>query len=213
MQQRGSHSPLDRPAVRALIAGLILAAIAGAFYARSVFSGDDGDRSGGPISVGSRPAGAVITPEAGLGAMDGRAPIVGQPAPDFALRDLDGAVVTLSDLRGQVVWVNFWATWCRPCKEELPDIQKLQDEMRDDGLVVLAVNKEESAEDAAAYMRDAGLSLRTLLDRSGEVYEQYRLQGLPDSFFIDREGNLASIYYGFLSEKKMRDRLAALGLE
>lgn len=213
MHQKARHSPLDRPLVRALVAGAVLATVAAGFYARSAFSGDDGDRSGGPVAVGSRPPGAATTPEAGLGALDGRAPIVGQPAPDFALRDLDGAVVTLSDLRGQVVWVNFWATWCRPCKEELPDIQKLQDEMRDGGLIVLAVNKEESAEDAAAYMRDAGLSLRTLLDRSGEVYEQYRLQGLPDSFLIDRDGNLASIYYGFLSEKKMRDRLAPLGLE
>jgi thiol-disulfide isomerase/thioredoxin len=136
---------------------------------------------------------------------------VGQAAPSFALRDLQGRVVRLEDLRGKVVWINFWATWCRPCKQELPAIQRMQDEHPDD-LVVLAVNWQESADQVNAYWSDAGLRLRVLLDRSGGVYEQYGLQGLPDSFFVARDGTLAALHYGQLTEETMRKRLATAGL-
>ena len=200
---------LDRPLVRAAIALALFAAIGVAFLAVRAARGDD--KIAAPTLNGARTPAGTPSPEAGLGPLDGRAPIIGQPAPDFILRDVEGATVKLSDLRGRVVWVNFWATWCVPCKKELPVLQKLADEKKDAGLVVLAINWQESADDARAYFASRGLTLPVLLDRGG-VYDQYKLQGLPDSFFIDRDGVIATLQYGEVSEKKARERLATAGL-
>lgn len=201
---------LARPLVRGAIAAVLLVAVLGGFFAWRASGEDDG---GGPTTEGPPASIATPSPEAGLGALDDQPPVIGQQAPQFELRDLDGNRVSLADYRGHVVWINFWATWCRPCKKELPDIAKLYDEKRDAGLVVLAVNVEESADDARAWMEGAGLSLPVLLDTSGSVYRQFRLQGLPDSFFVGRDGNLAALQYGFMTESKMRERLAQAGIE
>jgi peroxiredoxin len=188
---------LERPLIRGAIAAALLALLFGGLFLAQAFQ-DDGDRD--DVETASR------------GALDDRAPIRGEPAPDFELRTIDGELLTLSDLRGSIVWVNFWATWCRPCKRELPDIQALYEEKQSAGLEVLAVNYDESSEVAAAYFDDVGLELPMVLDHEGDVYDQYRLQGLPDSFFIDRDGNIAAIQYGFLTEERMRELLADLGL-
>ena len=190
---------LERPIVRGLIAAAMLLLAGALIFA---LQAGDGDGDGA----------AADLPES-RGPLDDRAPVVGEPAPDFELSTIDGDLVTLSDLRGQVVWLNFWATWCRPCRQELPEIQALYDEMREDGLVVLEINYEEQPQQAQDYWEEMGLSLPLLLDGGGDVYGQYRLQGLPDSFFIDREGNLAAIQYGFLTEEQARDRLAQAGIE
>ena len=204
------RSPLERPLVRAGVAIVLLAALGGVvLLARS----QRGGSGGGPASVAGAPTRtASATLEAGLGPLDGQKPIKGQIAPDFVLRNAEGQLVKLSDLRGKVVWVNFWATWCVPCKKELPDIQKIYDEKRGDGLEVLAVNWQEDLATAQAFFSSRDLRLPLLLDQSGSVYEQYRLQGLPDSFFIDRDGKIAAFQFGFLTEAKMRERLAAAGL-
>jgi thiol-disulfide isomerase/thioredoxin len=198
---------LASPLVRGAIAAILLAAIAGGiFITRAV--GDGGDET---LIFDVPTAVATAEPEAGIGPLDDRRPEQGEPAPDFVLRDLGGAPVRLSDLRGKVVFLNFWATWCRPCKQELPDIQKVAAEYPDD-LAVLAINVEESQEEATAYFAENGLSIPALLDRNGGVFDQYGLRGLPDSFFIDREGNVAVVSYGYLTEDMMRDRLARAGL-
>jgi thiol-disulfide isomerase/thioredoxin len=137
------------------------------------------------------------------------APVVGQSAPDFALCDENGELVTtLSGMKGKVVWLNFWATWCVPCKKELPDIQALYDEKRDAGLEVLIINYRESQEKALGFLSGIGIDMPVVVDRPGTIYYRYRLTGLPDSFFIDAEGNLAGLYYGFLTEEIARGRLA-----
>jgi peroxiredoxin len=187
---------LERPIIRGLIAAAILAAMFGALALLQAFD-DDGSAT---EELTSR------------GALDDAAPVRGEPAPDFELRTADGDLLTLSDLRGRVVWINFWATWCRPCRRELPDIEKLYDEKRDAGLEVLAVNYDETADAARDYFDEVGIDLPMLLDSEGSVYDQYRLQGLPDSFFVDRDGNIAAIQYGFLTEDRMRELLADLGL-
>jgi thiol-disulfide isomerase/thioredoxin len=187
--------------VRLAIAAAVLAILAGAAFAASRRRGDSGGSS-------QTQAGGT---ETAPGPLDAAAPVVGKPAPDFALRRSDGSVVKLSDLRGKVVWLNFWATWCVPCKQELPDIQKVYDEKRGDGLEVLEINYQEGRADALAYFEARDLTLPLLLD-SGSVFEQYKLQGLPDSFFIDRDGNVSSMYIGLLTEDKMRQRLADAGL-
>ena len=147
-----------------------------------------------------------------LGPLDDQTPSIGELAPQFELRDAASTVVQLGEFRGRVVWINFWATWCGPCRRELPDIARLAAEFDAGDLVVLAVNQEQSATVARDYWEELGLDLPLLLDSSGEVADQYRLRGLPNSFFIDREGVLQSFQLGFLVEEQMRDRLAAAGL-
>jgi peroxiredoxin len=201
---------LERPLVRAAVAIVLLAALGGAAI---VVRAQRGDGTTGPVSTAGAPtAVASAAPEEGLGPLDDQKPIKGQQAPDFVLRNASGSLVKLSALRGKVVWVNFWASWCVPCKQELPNIQKLYDEKRADGLEVLAVNWQDDQETATSFFSSRDLRLPLLLDRTGSVYEQYRLQGLPDSFFIDREGKIAALQFGFLTESKMRERLAAAGL-
>lgn len=197
----------ERAIVRVALAVVLLVALGGVAFAVRASDGD-----GAPQAVVTPAPDATATPEVQLGALDSQAPIVGQPAPDFVLRDGDGELVRLSDLRGKVVFVNFWATWCRPCRQELPDIQAIYDEKRAEGLEVLAVNYQDDAASAQRFWDDLGLTLPYVLDTTGSVYEQYRLAGLPDSFFVDREGNIAAIYYGFLDEERMRERLATAGL-
>lgn len=204
-------SPVDRPLVRAGIAVVLLAALIGVFFGVRAARGDDPT---GPVSTAGAPTTSASppVPEAGLGALDSRPPVVGKPAPDFALRRSDGTTVKLSDLRGKVVFVNFWASWCVPCRKELPDIQAIYDEKKDVGLEVLAVNWKEDAETATGFFTARNLTLPLLFDGSGAVYDQYKLQGLPDSFFIDREGNIAALQYGAVTETNIRDRLRTAGL-
>ena len=196
MSEFTSTPALERPLIRGAIAAVLLAAMFGGLALLQAFD-DDGART---EELSSR------------GALDHNVPVRGEPAPDFELRTSEGELLTLSDLRGSVVWVNFWATWCRPCRRELPDIEKVYDEKHADGLEVLAVNYDETASDARDYFDEVGLDLPMLLDSEGSVYDQYRLQGLPDSFFIDRDGNIAAIQYGYLTEERMRELLADLGL-
>jgi peroxiredoxin len=188
---------------------LVLAAIVGGLVAFDRLSAGDEERVVRPEDV----LVPVETLEEGLGPQDGRAPEVGEPAPQFALRDTEGNVRALDDYRGQVVWLNLWATWCEPCKKELPDIQALADEHADDGLVVLTINYQQSADAAQGFWDERDLDLPILLDRTGDVYDQYRLQGLPDNFFIDEQGVLQALQIGFLDEDEMREKLAEVGIE
>ncbi len=183
---------MDHSVVRTAFGLAVLAAIVGGLVAFDQLDGD-GDSE--------------------MGALDDRRPEVGQPAPLFALADPDGRVHELADFEGQVVWVNFWATWCGPCRRELPDIQRLADEFEDQGLVVLAVNQGQSADEAEGFWEELDLDLPILLDSDADVSGQYRLRGLPDNFFIDREGVLRAFDQGLLTEEEMRERLVAAGLE
>ena len=146
------------------------------------------------------------------GPLDSRHPEVGKAAPLFALKDTNGTLRRLDDYRGRVVWLNFWATTCGPCREELPSIQKVAAEVGDDRLVVLEINQRESNGNAKDYFEEIGVDLPILFDRDGDVSQQYRLQGLPYNFFIDEEGILRSFKPGLLSEDEMRSRLEALGI-
>ncbi len=181
---------LDRSRVRTLFGLLVLAAIVGSLVAIDSLGGGSGE----------------------LGALDGRRPDVGELAPQFVLRAPDGTIRQLSDFQGQPVWINFWATWCGPCRRELPDIQALAKEFEGEGLVVLAVNQRESAGKALSFWEELDLDLPILLDSDGDVSEQYLLGGLPNNFFINRDGELVAFQLGFLTEGQMREKLAELGL-
>ncbi|MEN9934063.1 MAG: hypothetical protein RLZZ387_642 [Chloroflexota bacterium] len=124
------------------------------------------------------------------------APLPDHPAPDFTLAALDGSEVRLASLRGQVVLVNVWATWCPPCRAEMPAIQATYDEYRGQGFTVLAVNFKEDARTVAAYLEEHRLTFPALLDVDGSVGSVYQARGLPSSFFVDRRGVIRAVYRG-----------------
>jgi len=128
----------------------------------------------------------------------GQVPVLGSPAPDFQLENLDGQTVVLSELRGRPVLLNFWASWCGPCRLEMPFLQEVsEDEMwRGQGLVILAVNLREPASVAREFMEDNGLSFTVLLDSQGEVGMLYNTQYIPMTYFVDNDGIIRNIKRG-----------------
>ncbi len=140
-------------------------------------------------------------------------PREGFPAPDFTLDTLTGSPMTLSDLRGQVVMINLWTSWCPPCREEMPAIDNVYQANKDKGLEVLAVNStfQDSEAAAAAFAQELGLSFPILLDRDGAVSHRYQLRALPTTFFIDRKGIIRSVIPGGpMSESLIRSKIADL---
>lgn len=121
-------------------------------------------------------------------------PEVGTRAPDFAVRDMQGRPVSLSDLRGDVVLLNIWATWCGPCREEMPSMQRLHEQLGDEGLRIVAVSIDgagsgaERAGDVAAFARQFGLTFPIWLNPSGDIQRTYRTTGVPETFLIGRDG-------------------------
>jgi thiol-disulfide isomerase/thioredoxin len=132
------------------------------------------------------------------------APIPGHPAPDFALPDLEGNEVRLSDLRGKVVLLNFWATWCSYCRRFLPILSTAHEELKEKGFIVVAVDVREEMSRVRAYIEENELSFLTVLDRKGSTARLYRIRGLPTSFFIDQEGIVQGIYIGLMDLTTIR---------
>lgn len=124
------------------------------------------------------------------------APRAGYIAPDFTLNTLDGGAITLSDLRGQAVLVNFWASWCPPCRAEMPAIQRVYERYRDQGFTVLAVDLQESDRQVAAFSSSLGLTFPILMDRDGSVFNRYQVKALPSTFFVDRQGVIRDVAVG-----------------
>lgn len=134
-------------------------------------------------------------------------------APDFTLEALDGGQVTLTDLRGKVALVNLWASWCPPCRAEMPAIEKVYQAYQSQGLVVLGINTtyQDSEPQARAFVEQYGLSFPILLDRTGEVSRRYLLRALPTSFFVDRRGVIRSVVVGGpMSETLIQSNVEAL---
>lgn len=130
-------------------------------------------------------------------------------APDFTLADLAGRAVALHDFRGRLVLVNLWATWCVPCREEMPALETLHRDWGGRGLAVLAVNHQEPPELAMAFAREYGLTLPVLLDPEGEVASRYRAVGLPATYLVDGRGMLVGTMLGF-RDWRSRDARAYL---
>jgi cytochrome c biogenesis protein CcmG, thiol:disulfide interchange protein DsbE len=140
------------------------------------------------------------------------AAVTGAPAPDFTLTTLTGQSVKLSGLKGQVVLINFWATWCGPCRQEMPAIQHAYDARKSRGLIVLAVNLNEPPKDVQAYVDSLHLSFPVLLDSSEAVSNLYRVRGYPTSFFVDRQGVVAVEQVGEMTDAQLAANLAKVGL-
>lgn len=114
---------------------------------------------------------------------------IGQPAPNFTLTDMQGQQVSLAQFRGQVVLLNFWATWCQPCRDEMPSMEGLYQQSRDQGLVLLAVNVEENGFAAVnSFLKRTPHSFPILLDPGADVQNLYQVFRFPETFLIDRNG-------------------------
>jgi cytochrome c-type biogenesis protein len=140
----------------------------------------------------------------------------GAEAPNFTLIDMEGNEVSLNSLRGKVVFLDFWATWCPPCRNSLPHTQALSqhEKTKSGDLVVLAVNAREDVDKVKKFMQDNNYSFRVLLDKDGKVLDSFKVRGIPTFVLIDREGKVAWVQVGFMpgSEKAMEEAVTqALG--
>lgn len=143
--------------------------------------------------------------------MGSRVPAVGMQADDFSLTDLEGKSQSLSQYRGKIVLVNFWATWCKPCTTEMPAMQASFDKLRDKGFVVLAINELEDDVKVREHIKQYGHTFPVLMDRDNKVANQFGVFGLPVSVFIDQQGRVQEyIKGGLLTEQKIDDVIARI---
>jgi peroxiredoxin len=124
------------------------------------------------------------------------APRPGATAPPLQLPTLDGERFILGDLRGDVVVINFWATWCEPCRLEMPELQRLYESKRDSGLHVVGVNLGESTATARQWVDAFGLTFNIVLDQDGFAATRYQLRGQPSTYVIDPDGVITHVFYG-----------------
>ncbi len=118
-------------------------------------------------------------------------------APDFTLKSRDGKNVRLSDLRGQVVLLNFWASWCGPCRQEMPVLDAMHKKYGNLGFAVLGVNLDAKSEKAVKYLKDTPVNFTVLYDPKGKVSGQYGVQAMPSTVIIDRDGYVRYLHEGF----------------
>jgi peroxiredoxin len=130
---------------------------------------------------------------------------------DFTLTDLHGKTWALKDLRGHVVLVNFWATWCPPCRTEMPDLESIYKHFKKDGLIVLAITDEEAGK-VKPFVNEYGFSYPIVLDPDKNVHRQYTIEGLPRSFVYDREGKLVAQAIDMRTKKQFLEMLDQAGL-
>ncbi len=133
---------------------------------------------------------------------------VGESAPSFTLVDLEGNSVTLSDFRGKTVFVNFWATWCPPCRAEMPEIEAVYQEYKDKDVVVIGIDILEPEDVVRRFVEQGGYSWTFVLDTSGEVAANYRIAAIPTSLFIDREGIIQAVNIGAMTKRAIESKLA-----
>lgn len=141
------------------------------------------------------------------------APQKGFLAPDFSLETLDGKTVTLSELRGKPILLNLWASWCGPCRLEMPAMEVVYQDYKDEGFIILALNvtSQDSVSAARNFVLELGLTFPILLDYTGSVSQLYQLRAFPTSFFIDRDGIIQEVVLGGpMSEALLRTRVERL---
>jgi len=145
---------------------------------------------------------------------------INRPAPQFVLPALAGSEIDLSAYRGRVVLLNFWGTWCEPCKRELPALQAAHQELNEAGLSVIGINltydettKGNSLSDVAAFLAQYGVDFPIALDTEGDTTQDYRVFPLPTSFFIDREGRIRYVHIGELQLSDIYTRFSELNTE
>ncbi len=141
-------------------------------------------------------------------------PLVGRPAAAFTLVAFDGPPVSLDSLRGKVAVVNFWASWCYPaCYEEAPVLERGWRAYRDRGVVVVGVNIQDTPEAAQKFIRDFGLTFPNVRDVTGQVSVDYGVYGVPETFFVSREGRILRKHVGAVTDEVFQSHVGALLLE
>lgn len=139
-----------------------------------------------------------------------KSPLVGRPAPDFTLPGIDGDVVQLAKLRGQVVVVNFWASWCTECRTEQAGLDATWERFRDAGVVVLGVNFQDSRDDARQYLAESGSSYPVVEDTNSRTALAYGLRGVPETFVIGPQGQVVDRVIGPVDASKLADEITPL---
>ncbi|MBC7236555.1 MAG: redoxin domain-containing protein [Chloroflexi bacterium] len=134
----------------------------------------------------------------------------GQTAYEFALQTVTGETIALSDLRGKVVMLNFWASWCGPCQIEIPHMIKLYDEFHAQGFEILAVNLREDPARVSSFVQRLGMDFPVVLDTDGRVGAAFFVRAIPTSFFLDKEGTIQFVHQGTLSEQMLRSYIERL---
>ena len=129
-----------------------------------------------------------------------------QPAPDFTLKSMDGDNIKLSEMAGNVVLINFWASWCGPCREEMPLLNNLHNKYEPLGFAVFGVNVEEDIGQAKAFLRDFPVDFPVLLDNTNRVSKQYEVIAMPTTIMVDRDGNLRYLHQGYKSGDEAKYR-------
>ncbi len=138
-------------------------------------------------------------------------PVKDSLAPNFEAKTLHGEDINLAALRGKPVMLNFWATWCAPCRLEMPAIQSRHD-LYSDELVVLAINFDEPEELVQAFEIELGLTMDIVMDPAAKIQNLYQIRGYPTSIFIDSEGIIQNIHIGILTEPQLDQYLAVIGI-
>jgi len=150
---------------------------------------------------------------AGASAASAAGPAPGGPAPDFTLRTLDGKNLRLQEQRGKVVLVNFWATWCAPCRQEMPLLDQMYQKYKGAGFTLLGVNVDDDSKNAAAVAGKLGVNFPVLFDSDKTVSKLYDLNSMPSTLLIDRDGRVRFMHRGYQSgyeatyEKQIRELL------
>lgn len=186
-----------------MLLGLVLALL---LFGGSLFGGGDEDEA--PVlqqvpQLGGGGENTAVIPNNG-------APLeVGNIAYDFTLKDLEGNSHTLSELRGQPVIINFWATWCAPCRIEMPELQAAFERYADDDLMILALDNDESADAVRAFFYDEmDLTFTPLLDDGSQVAELYGVFNFPSTFFVNADGEITAIHRGPMVESQIDGYMA-----
>jgi cytochrome c biogenesis protein CcmG/thiol:disulfide interchange protein DsbE len=137
-------------------------------------------------------------------------PKVGEPAPDLVALAADDQVVTLAQFRGQPVWLNFWGSWCPPCRSEMPEMEAAFERLQPQGLVLLAVSLDESVDDAVSYARLNGATYQVAADPYRKGTAAYPIANFPTHILIDREGIVRDVVLAELNEAQVVERAAAI---
>lgn len=124
-------------------------------------------------------------------------------APDFTITSFEGQTIKLSELRGKVVVINFWASWCAPCRDEAPFLEKTWRQYKDRGVVFIGVDYVDSETAAKAYLKEFGITYFNGPDIGSEIYQRYRAKGVPETYFVGKEGNLSGNALGPIARDSM----------
>lgn len=208
VEERPQNRREWRGALRSLVLPLLtVAAIVGVllYIERARDAGDGADDGG--YGIIALPTGANAAGRS-LGTDEG------DVAPDFLLETIDGSTLRLSDLRGSPVLVNFWASWCTPCRQEMPEIVRAYDARRDEGLVVVGVNLQENTGQVRSFAEEFGMEFPVVIDRTGQVAEAWRIggpiQGIPSTYFLDADGVVRKRIFGPMTEETLADALTSI---